>query len=131
MNQTWDCKKTGKCCTLFVRTGPELTIQEADLTAERMSILGFSDELITYVKRHRTIPLTGSKVPKKCIFLENDICVIHDIKPELCREYPLEIIETEKNVKILISYDCPRAEKIENSIKNNDIPEWLEKKLKK
>lgn len=130
MNQSWDCKKTGKCCTLFVSTGPELTIQEADLIAERMSTLGLPGELISYVKKHGTIPITGAKVPKKCIFLENALCAIHDIKPELCREYPLEIRDMGKNSRIFISYDCPRAEKIENSIKNRDLPNWLEKKLK-
>ncbi len=44
-------------------------------------------------------------------------------------DYPLEILVYDDKVKIKISYDCPRAESIEQALKIN-VPFWLRNRTK-
>lgn len=125
----WVCKEDGKCCSLFVRTGPHLSGEEVQLIASRMESLGYPADNTDIIMESHYIPLIGDTPPKSCIFLEDNRCKIHDIKPQDCKFYPLQIDTRDDTIRIIISLECPRGEDIEQAIKDGNIPHWLEEQL--
>lgn len=83
------CLGCGKCCESF---GGHLTTSRADI--ERWERLGRTD-LLSRVNRLGWIwvdPQT-KRLEERCPFLEqtgpeNARCIIHEIKPDICRAYP-------------------------------------------
>jgi len=74
------CKKCGKCCHGTIYSVPT----DGDL-------LNWKDhpEILKFVKNGHfwMDPLTG-KMLESCPWLENNLCKIHEIKPEYCSNFP-------------------------------------------
>ncbi|WP_371504504.1 YkgJ family cysteine cluster protein [Nitrosopumilus adriaticus] len=128
----WHCKKTGDCCKRFLSSGPQLNSQEIQKIIDNLdqkeikdhfALLGMNkDEFIKYVKNRQSLPLQN---PNTCIFLKNNECLIHDIKPEVCQTYPLHIIKKSGKTDVLVDLDCPRGSDLITAIKSGNIPESM------
>ena len=114
---------------MFVFSGPGLSEEEIATIVPEIVKLGLPSDIIEDIKKNKCIPIIGKEPPKTCIFLKNKLCAIHSVKPEVCKDYPLEILVYDYKVKIKISYDCPRAESIERALKIN-VPLWLRNRIK-
>jgi Fe-S-cluster containining protein len=136
-NSVWECLKCGKCCGLFVRTGPGISDKEKE---EIFNYLG-NPKIVEFMHRKGLkvgwirdqineisyIPLIGDDLPKKCIFLsEGNLCVIHEIRPEICRDYPLDIASPNK---IKVDLDCPRSKQIIEKLKKGEYPFYIKNKI--
>jgi len=98
--ENFSCKQCGRCCTqLAYHDG----ITRDDV--QRLETLGRKD-ILEWVGRTKTkdgrtvyrmwvIPETNRLAPKPCPFLKQGptnsqrICSIHDVKPHICRHYPV------------------------------------------
>lgn len=83
------CRGCGRCCEAF---GGHLQASKADI--ERWTRLGREDLLrrVSSIGWIWIDPATGTLEPA-CPFLERTgpdtaLCAIHDIKPDICRDYP-------------------------------------------
>lgn len=88
------CRSCGNCC----RGGGivEVSADEAIAICRHLGVTlrHFKRELARpygegYILRDRPGPL------KECIFLENNRCQVHDVKPQQCRDYPFKWHERE------------------------------------
>jgi Fe-S-cluster containining protein len=124
-DKIWECLKCGKCCKLFVGTGVSVSNREWDVLKEEVKKLELDPHILEYARRTKSLPLVGETPPKACIFLEGSLCSIYEKRPQKCREYPVMISSSEKVVRLHVSEDCPRGEKITQLLRNNP-PEWIE-----
>lgn len=128
----WQCRKTGDCCKRFISLGPEVKNHESDKIIEKLNKneitehlknIGISKEtVIESIKNHQSLPLQDQKT---CVFLKNNECLIHEIKPEVCKTYPLKIDYLKEKTKILVDLDCPRGSGLIEAIKIGPIPNWI------
>ncbi len=128
----WQCRQTGNCCKRFISSGPQLNSQEKQKIidnldqkeiSDHIANLGLrKDEFIKYVKDRQSLPLQNSD---SCIFLKNNECLIHDIKPEVCQTYPLHISKKSGKTEVLVDLGCPRGNDLVNAIKSGNIPESM------
>lgn len=61
-----------------------------------------------------------------CIFLSGSLCLIHPVKPEVCRTYPMMPDEGKTLLKIHVDTDCPRGAEVARELKEGRYPSWLE-----
>lgn len=128
----WQCKQTGDCCRRFLSSGPQLNSQEKQIIidnldkkeiAEHIVKIGLKkDEFIEYVETRQSLPLQNLDT---CIFLKNNECLIHEIKPEVCRTYPLHITQKLGKTEITVDLGCPRGSDLINAIKSGNIPQSM------
>jgi Fe-S-cluster containining protein len=102
------CTQCGKCCLKY-KGGDWLgSATEVDMLfwlIRRPEVLDYVDDI-----RHDLwiSPITGEKM-QRCPWLrklprqEKYICRIHDVRPEVCRDYPTDIDQ-------MISLDCEMLE---------------------
>lgn len=95
----FSCQMCGNCCRF--RHTP---LTEKDVN--RLIQAGHKDSIVASHEPHLM------RIKGKCIFLEDDKCKIHDIRPEVCSCFPFFIIYG-------IGYAqsasfCPALEKLEN-----------------
>ncbi|MFH1834976.1 MAG: YkgJ family cysteine cluster protein [Methanobacteriota archaeon] len=133
----WTCLRCGKCCKSFVCTGPEITDREKTMILNYINKLVITPHLnkiefnLEDVKNHLHekpyLPVLGVKPPKKCVFLSDNICLIHKVKPQICRNYPIELLN---KTKIIVDLDCPRGRDILNELENGRYPTLIRKKIR-
>lgn len=133
MLNVWQCRKTGECCKRFISNGPRVTptessniIQNLDNPeiSEHLRSIGFTkDEIIKSIENRHSLPIIKSQ--ETCVFLKNNECIIHQIKPKVCKDYPLLIEEYATKTVIKVDLDCPRGSGIVQELVNNRIPGWI------
>ncbi|WP_033398845.1 YkgJ family cysteine cluster protein [Desulfospira joergensenii] len=83
------CIRCHACCRQegYVRLRPG----EADRIARflEMDLLSFTRKYTRLTRDRQTLSLV-EKENKECIFLGNDGCRIHEVKPGQCRDFPLK-----------------------------------------
>ena len=105
-------KCNGLCCQLFVFSGPKLTSQEwnqLEPVIEQVCESGAcrNESELHKCRSLKALPLKGARVPYSCAFLsEEGRCNIYEVRPQACRQYPLQIVSTSKEVVVRISEDC-------------------------
>lgn len=79
------CTRCGNCC----RGEGHVYLTQEDVKRISES-LGLSREtfLKTYTYRHHRRPVLRNKPNMDCIFLENSLCAVHDVKPRQCTKWP-------------------------------------------
>lgn len=128
----WQCRKTGECCKRFINTGPRLTeadqeniikfIDNEEITNHLQQVGTSKKDLIKTIQDRRLLPLQNRNT---CIFLKNDQCLIHEVKPAVCDTYPLAITHKEDKTHIMVDLDCPRGAQLVEDMKKGNIPEWV------
>lgn len=83
MTENFNCVRCGNCCKEFY---PIFTEEDVICAS---SFLNISVE--EFKDRYTTVADDGScnvinEIP--CVFLKNDLCLIHSVKPEVCKKYP-------------------------------------------
>lgn len=129
----WQCRTTGDCCKRFLSSGPQLNSKEKQTIIDNLDQKEISghivkmglkkDEFIKYLENRQSLPLQN---PDTCIFLKNNECLIHNIKPEVCRTYPLHITKKSGKTEIIVDLGCPRGNDLVNAIKSGNIPESMD-----
>ncbi|MBT3721551.1 YkgJ family cysteine cluster protein [archaeon] len=101
------CKNCRKCCT-----GTSIKIYPEDITRwkdqDRLDILLSISSLLGESRQ-----FIKKKENEECIFLKNGLCLIHDTKPKVCKEYPTNIKHGEK-------FDCEALHLLFASQKNTN-----------
>ena len=125
----WQCRKTGECCKRFISSGPRIQKSESQKVIEYLDRSEIEDhltnvgikkeEISNSIKNRNSLPLQNKST---CVFLKNDECLIHDVKPEVCQTYPLSIYRKSNKTEIKVDLACPRGEGLISAIKNGDIP---------
>ncbi|MCX7766422.1 MAG: YkgJ family cysteine cluster protein [Candidatus Sumerlaeia bacterium] len=79
------CKRCGNCCRGegFVKITPE----EARIIATFLKIT-VPEFYRNYTVKLADVVWLKDKPNKDCIFLEDNLCVIHPVKPKQCRDFP-------------------------------------------
>jgi len=78
-----ECKKCGECCgkyhvTLHPDEAPRFTHKKLENLYEKGRKLG----LVWALQRDKN---------GNCVYLENKLCTIHEIKPSSCKEYSCQM----------------------------------------
>lgn len=130
MLNVWQCRKTGDCCKRFISTGPSVTKTEGNTILENLDNQEISDHL-------RSIEVTKDNIKKSietrdslpiikdqgtCVFLKNNECIIHKIKPQVCKDYPMKIVVHPSKTVVLVDLECPRGSGIAQEIREGKIP---------
>lgn len=128
----WQCRKTGECCKRFINMGPSLTetdqekiikfLDNKEIANHLYELNTSKVNLIKTIKERASLPLQNHNT---CIFLKNDQCLIHEVKPEVCDTYPLGIIHQGDKTHIMVDLDCPRGAQLVEDMKNGNIPDWV------
>lgn len=131
----WQCRKSGDCCKRFISSGPEIQPSEKHQIIKvldkpeirnHLKEIGYTKEGVTeHMEERGTLPLQNADT---CAFLRNNECLIHEIKPKVCHEYPLSITTTSTKTRIYVDLDCPRGNDIVATLQNGDIPPWIKSK---
>lgn len=84
----FECQRCNECCRQpgYVY----LAGNEADKIAEhlRLSAFDFINQYCDLVDRRRIVLKKASD--EACVFLNQDGCAIHEVKPAQCREFPFK-----------------------------------------
>lgn len=126
-----DCIREGNCCRTFGGSdGPKITREEKHAIIDVLNKKGMYG-LVKKMKNRTNVPTVGKKaLAMRCILQKGDNCSVHDIKPEVCREYPLFF--SRKGDKVILDVDiaCNNVDfrKFNNKLKekfnekfNNDL----------
>lgn len=115
---SFQCKRCGACCRHIAESVPLESLDVyriAKHLKEKGKVSCVDDVLEKYAESvlldeygYMTFVLKTIGSEAACIFLKNDRCSIHEVKPRACRTYPIEISpgEQEKYEKFL-SMDYP------------------------
>lgn len=120
------CQSCGNCCRHFNINLTHLDIERIlenrpDLTTDDFIKFAPSDKgdnesfISTYGKRQ--IILKKKKEKNECVFLENNICSIHNFKPRVCKVWPFSLEAGNK-----ISWIKEHKGFIKKSCKHTSIP---------
>lgn len=83
--EKFTCTRCGNCCRgagyVYV------SADEVDRMAEWLDVP--RDEFLgTYCETHRGQLVLKSLANTDCVFLEDNLCRVHDVKPDQCRKWP-------------------------------------------
>jgi len=85
MNTKFECKKCGKCCKLFL-----ITLTEAEYNSKRYKTqfeeFGLIEDFNLAEECGANI-IEQNEGDSSCIYLKDDKCSIHKIRPEACKEF--------------------------------------------
>lgn len=83
----FECKRCGNCCRGdgFVKITPV----DARRIANFLNIT-LPEFYRIYTVKFYNVTWLKDKLNKDCIFLENNLCLIHPAKPTQCRDFPLK-----------------------------------------
>lgn len=110
------CMRCGKCCQLFVYTGPRITEEEWQKLQNHPKLLDLPEQARDSFRQTQVFPACGDYPPKRCFFLKGTVCEIYPERPQSCRDYPLYMIDKGDEILIRISEDCPRAELVARAV---------------
>ncbi len=99
----FQCKKCGECC----RDCPVQLAEE-----ELIALLKRDGEKVFDLLDENVVAGNALKVP--CVYLENNACEIHDIKPFVCRVYPFTL----KYMHFLAICLCPMGKEMADELQN-------------
>ena len=97
----FECTRCKQCCRIHTK-GVRVTVSEAEMLSRRAGTKPF--DIIPET------PIEGEYhlMPQPCRFLEESGCSVHDIKPFVCREYPLHFRKTRgEEISWVIITACP------------------------
>ena len=86
IEKEFSCRRCNECCRkpgyVYLKEG------EAERIAEylKMPLYDFTDEYCDVIDRRRLVLKKLSD--EVCIFLNDESCRVHTVKPEQCREFP-------------------------------------------
>ena len=102
----FECNRCGQCCEIH-KTGVRISKVEAGAFAarENMSL----EEFLKTVKESSDSFI----MPQPCRYHLENACAVHNIKPFVCREYPMHFRNTrEREVSWVIITACPGGKKL-------------------
>lgn len=104
--EKFECTRCGECCRIH-KTGVHITRAEADSLAKRdgMSI----DDFL------KTVHVTSENciMPQPCRYLTQNGCAVQQIKPDICRQYPMHFhkVKGQESPWVIITA-CPGGLKL-------------------
>jgi len=102
----FECECCGQCCLIHT-IGVRINRAEAEALAQRDHLT--TAEFVAGVLEDKDTFI----IPQPCRYLVDNRCVVHDIKPSVCRKYPLHQRKTVSpdNTWVVIT-GCPGGQKI-------------------
>lgn len=120
----WNCRKTGECCKRFISSGPQVQKSENQKIIEyldrkeivnHLADVGMTkEEIKKSIQDRGSLPLQNKTT---CVFLKNDECLIHDVKPEVCQTYPLRIVRKQNKTEVTVDLACPGGKALLRQLK--------------
>jgi Fe-S-cluster containining protein len=102
----FECEHCGRCCRIH-SIGLRITRREAEQLAQRAQ-LTMKDYLTDALEDRDTVI-----IPQPCRYLVDNRCIVHDIKPSVCRKYPFHRYkEVDGDTAWVIIAGCPGAQKL-------------------
>lgn len=102
----FECSRCGQCCTIH-KTGVRVSPSDAEHFAKREGRV-----LEDFLK---TVQASGDSyiMPQPCRYLKGEACLVHEIKPSVCREYPMHFrkVKNQETSWIIITA-CPGGKKL-------------------
>lgn len=96
------CTNCGICC----RSGAPTIFSEEEIKIKSLR----SDLAVEPLDGKHFQPKMGKKTDGDCIFLApNNQCEIYNIRPKMCKKYPLQIAFFPKYIEVWASQECPTA----------------------
>jgi Fe-S-cluster containining protein len=102
----FECTRCGSCCRIHTK-GVRISHSEADALA--------ASEGVEFQEFTRTLAETEGSflIEQPCRYLDGNSCSIEDIKPFVCREYPLHFRKSRgEEVSWVIITACPGGRKL-------------------
>lgn len=128
----FSCSSTTVCCK-------QLDIQLSEIDIHRIESQGYElDQFLEELPQEISIPWDSQAKPVKyyilkkrafdrqCVFLEKNLCKIHEFKPQPCRIFPFSLRsvgETELDVYLHPANFCKSV--LPGDGENNDNEKWL------
>jgi Fe-S-cluster containining protein len=100
------CQECAQCCRIH-REGVKITLPDARRLARH--------DGLTLKEYYRTVQKCEDHclIEQPCRYLEGNCCTVHSIKPEICRNYPLQYRSVDGHeAKWLIIIACPGGKKL-------------------
>ena len=111
-NLHFTCNRCGLCCGDTPKKQRHVLMLKAEaehIAAQtNQQIAEFADE------SSGTEPYVYEvhKTPEgKCVFLQNDLCRIYELRPLICRFYPFKLETTPENADFSATTECPSISK--------------------
>lgn len=102
----FECEQCGQCCRIH-SIGVRITRKEAEQLAQRAQ-LGLKEYLKDVLEDGDTLI-----IPQPCRYLMDNRCMVHDIKPSVCRKYPFNRYkEVDRDTAWVIIAGCPGGQKL-------------------
>lgn len=120
------CNSLGKCCCAFNRINSPVLNEE-----ELQELKSYTNQNDFYEKKDTNLYNLITK-NGKCIFYQNNECIIYNKRPIDCRLFPFDIIRKDKRYYLIIYLlDCINETKIIEEIESIDfliakIKPWIE-----
>ncbi len=106
LREHFECEQCGQCCRIH-SIGVRITRREAEQLAQREQ-LGLKEYLANVLEDRDTFI-----IPQPCRHLVDNRCMVHDIKPSVCRKYPFHRYkEVDHDTAWVIITGCPGAQKL-------------------
>ncbi len=102
----FECEQCGQCCLIHT-IGVRVTRQEVEQLAQRehLSTSEYSTNILQYGDTFI--------IPQPCRYLVNNRCIVHDIKPSVCRKYPFQQYKTvDRDTAWVVISECPGSLKL-------------------
>ena len=85
MIKNFKCTKCGNCCRTVKSFNGKATDKDFERWRENKR-----DDILEWVVRDRFWFYPGTnELAKKCPWIKGNLCGIHDVKPDWCRDFPM------------------------------------------
>jgi Fe-S-cluster containining protein len=110
-NISFTCTKCGLCCGDTPRKTRHILLLQKD--AERITAHTNQDISSFATKTAEKSPYVyemHKSQDGKCAFLQNNQCILYDVRPLICRFYPFELSTNENDIyNFKVTHECPEV----------------------
>ena len=108
--QRFQCDKCALCCGDTKERVRMILLLKSEADRIRLGTHRSLDEFAERTEGFEPYVYRMKKTAKrKCLFLDDKLCSIYDLRPLVCRFYPFELKDSEKGKCVFIgSHECPR-----------------------
>ncbi len=108
--QPFQCDKCALCCGDTKEKVRMILLLKSEADRIRLrtrkSLVEFANRIEGFEPYVYSIKKTAKG---KCLFLDNNLCSIYDLRPLVCRFYPFELKDSGKGKYVFMgSHECPR-----------------------
>jgi Fe-S-cluster containining protein len=106
-NVRWQCLRCARCCGDVQNRKRRIVLLPSEVTEICEHVGLRKGDFTNPLAGHEPYAATMKKTGGKCVFLKNGSCSIYDVRPLVCRFFPIWLVKESSKYTFNITEECP------------------------